>query len=170
MLPRGGDHAGAVICTKHFSISPQPSVTLIGPNSCLWVPGAEDIEGVIAVQPKYTRPSSSPNTPTTHRLFSAADHATNDLDISETPRMVDSPRHDLMNGILSTLVFHFHHSSSYATLTFGFINIFGRRPSFAVYRCRSYEKRKHSEWSQASMCEERKRIGRVNSGDCFELG
>lgn len=111
-------------CDMHRSICRSrhnQSVTLIGPNSCLWVRGAEDIEGVIAVQPKYTRPSFSPDTPTTRRLFSAAGHATSDLDVSESLRMVDSPRHDLMNGILSTLVFHFHHSSSYATLTFGSI-------------------------------------------------
>jgi hypothetical protein len=48
--------------------------------------------------------------------------------------------------------------------------ILGRLSVVLYRRCRSYENKKHSEWSQASMPEVRKCMGLVSGGDIREPG
>lgn len=76
----------------------------------------------------------------------------------------------MITGIRKTVLFHRHHRIAYAVRTSGFMRIRGGRLASLYSLCRSYENKKHSEWSHASMPDTRNWIGVVSAGDDLDSG
>jgi hypothetical protein len=82
----------------------------------------------------------------------------------------NSHSHHSTTGMRNTPLCHFHQLVLYARRTSGFMMIRGGLSGVGYSLCKSYENKKHSEWSHASTPDSRNLRGRVSVGDMRLLG